>query len=193
MANAGDELINDVTGLRTVFRKTAADTNGELLEVDWIGKPGWRAGDLHVHPLQEERFEVLSGTLRSSIDSVEATHATGDVVTAPAGSVHTVWNAGDETVHVRVTFTPALRSETVLEILAALANDGKTDRAGNPKDPLLGAVLMQEFRDEIYPAQPARVVQRILFPLLAAIGRLKGYRAVDFSQRSTAASVASSS
>jgi hypothetical protein len=40
MAKAGDELVNSVTGLRTVFRKTARETNGELLQVDWIREPG---------------------------------------------------------------------------------------------------------------------------------------------------------
>jgi hypothetical protein len=44
MAKAGNELINPVTGLRTVFRKTARDTDGELLQMEWIGKPGWSAG-----------------------------------------------------------------------------------------------------------------------------------------------------
>jgi uncharacterized protein YbjT (DUF2867 family) len=33
MAKAGDELVNPVTGLRTVFRKTAQETSGELLQV----------------------------------------------------------------------------------------------------------------------------------------------------------------
>jgi hypothetical protein len=61
MAKAGDELVNPVTGLRTKFRKTAQDTSGELLQVDWIGEPGWTTGPDHVHPQQEERFEVLSG------------------------------------------------------------------------------------------------------------------------------------
>jgi hypothetical protein len=41
MAKAADELVNLVTGLKTVFRKTAQDTGGELLRVDWIGEPGW--------------------------------------------------------------------------------------------------------------------------------------------------------
>lgn len=58
MAKAGDELVNPVTGLRTVFRKTAQDTSGELLQVDWISEPGWTTGPDHVHPRQEERFEV---------------------------------------------------------------------------------------------------------------------------------------
>ena len=48
MAKAGDELIYPVTGLRTVFRKTAQDTGGELLQVDCIGEPGWTTGPDHV-------------------------------------------------------------------------------------------------------------------------------------------------
>ena len=60
MARAGDELVNPVTGLRTVFRKTAQDTGGGLLQVAWIGDPGWTTGPDHVHPHQEERFEVIS-------------------------------------------------------------------------------------------------------------------------------------
>lgn len=71
MAKAGDELVNPVTGLRTVFRKTARDTDGELLQVDWIGEPGWNTGPDHVHPLQEERFEVISGKLGLRVEGVE--------------------------------------------------------------------------------------------------------------------------
>jgi hypothetical protein len=63
MTKAGDELLNPMTGLRTVFRKTAEETSGELLQVDWIGEPSWTTGPDHVHPRQEERFEVLSGRL----------------------------------------------------------------------------------------------------------------------------------
>jgi hypothetical protein len=44
MAKAGDELVNPLTGLKTVFRKTAQETSGELLQVDWIGSPGWTTG-----------------------------------------------------------------------------------------------------------------------------------------------------
>lgn len=71
MAKAGDELVNPVTGLRTVFRKTAQDTGGELLQVDWIGDPGWTTGPDHVHPLQEERFEVICGKLGLRVEGIE--------------------------------------------------------------------------------------------------------------------------
>ena len=33
MARTGDELVNPVTGLRTVFRQTSDETGGELLRV----------------------------------------------------------------------------------------------------------------------------------------------------------------
>jgi hypothetical protein len=79
MAKAGDELINPVTGLRTIFRQTARDTGGELLQVDWIGGPGWEAGPDHVHRRQEERFEILSGRLGSRVAGIERLHEAGDV------------------------------------------------------------------------------------------------------------------
>src|SRR5918994_2710155 len=113
MAKAGDELTNPVTGLRTVFRKTARETSGELLQVDWIGDPGWTTGPHHIHPRQEERFEVLSGKLGLRVEGVERVHSAGDVIVVPAGSPHAARNAGDDDeVHVLVDFTPALRTET---------------------------------------------------------------------------------
>ena len=80
MAEAGDELVNPVTGLRTEFRKAAQETSGELLQVDWIGSPSWSTGPDHVHPLQEERFEVLSGTLGLRADGIESVHGVRDVI-----------------------------------------------------------------------------------------------------------------
>jgi len=78
MASNGDELFNPATGLRTVFRQTAEETNGELLQVDWIavvvaqaGAPhaAWNAGSEEVHALVDFRpalrtetaFETLAG------------------------------------------------------------------------------------------------------------------------------------
>jgi quercetin dioxygenase-like cupin family protein len=177
MAKSGDELVNPVTGLRTVFRKTAQDTSGELLQVDWIGEPGWSAGPKHVHPYQEERFTVLSGTLGSHVDGVERAHGEGDVIVAPAGAPHAAWNAGDDEVHVLVDFRPALRTETAIEALAGLARDGKTNRAGAPKNPLRLALILREFEEEIYFVRPPLAVQKVILGALARVARLLGYRA----------------
>jgi quercetin dioxygenase-like cupin family protein len=177
MARAGDELLNPVTGLRTVFRKTAEETSGELLQVDWIGEPGWTMGPDHVHPRQEERFEVLSGRLGLRVGGVERVHSAGDVVVAPAGVQHAAWNAGDDEVHVLVDFRPALRTEIAFEILAGLARDGKNNMAGAPKNSLLLALVLHEFEDEIYFVRPPLLVQKVIFGALARVTWLLGHRA----------------
>jgi quercetin dioxygenase-like cupin family protein len=178
MARAGDELVNPVTGLRTVFRKTARETSGELLQVDWIGEPGWTTGPDHVHPLQEERFEVLSGKLGLRVEGVEHILGEGEVIVAPAGSAHAAWNASsDDEVHALIDFRPALRTETAFETLAALARDGKTNRAGAPRNPLLLALVLRHFEDEIYFVRPPLYIQRVIFGALARVARLLGYRA----------------
>ena len=177
MAKAGEELLNPVTGLRTVFRKIAEETSGELLQVDWIGESSWTTGPDHIHPLQEERFEVLSGRLGLRADGIERVHGVGDVIVVSAGSPHAAWNAGDDEVHVLVDFRPALRTETAFETLAGLARDGKINEAGAPKNPLLLALVLHEFEDEIYFVRPPLLFQRVIFGALAAVARLLGYRA----------------
>lgn len=179
MVRAGDEMVNEVTGLRTIFRKTAADTDGELLQVDWIGGPGWSAGPKHVHRKQLERFTVVSGTLGVHVDGVTGNYGPGEVAEAPAGSVHTAWNAGEagEEVHALVEFEPALSAEVPLEILAGLARDGKVNKAGVPKNPFRLALLVHDYEDELYLASPPLFVQRAIFGPLAFLGRLLGYRA----------------
>ncbi len=180
MAKAGDEIVNPVTGHRIIFRKTTQDTDGALLQMDWIGRPGWKAGPVHVHSYQEETFEVLSGTLGSHVAGVERRHRPGDeVVVVPAGVKHTVWNEGDEEeVHALVEFRPAsLRSEIMLETVFGLAQDGKLSKAGIPSNPFRLALIVHDYEDQIYLGQPPLAVQRVIFGALASIGRLLGYRA----------------
>jgi quercetin dioxygenase-like cupin family protein len=176
MARSGEELINPATGLRTVFRQTAAETGGDLLQVDWIGAPGWTTGPDHVHPLQAERFEVISGELGLRVDGVERTLLVGEAIEAPAGAHHAAWNAGADEVHALVDFRPALRTEIAFESLAGLARDGKTTKAGIPKNPLLAALLLRHFEDEIYFVRPPLALQRLLLTPLAGLARLLGYR-----------------
>jgi quercetin dioxygenase-like cupin family protein len=178
MAKAGDELVNPVTGLRTVFRKTTRETDGELLQVDWIGEPGWTTGPDHIHPRQEERFEVISGKLGLRVDGVERIHGAGEVIVAAEGSAHAAWNASsDDEVHVLVDFRPALRTERAFETLARLARDRKTNKAGAPRNPLLLALILHHFEEEIYFVRPPLAVQRMIFGALAKVARLLGYRA----------------
>ena len=177
MARAGDELVNPATGLRTVFRETAWTTDGALLQVDCIGRPGWTTGPDHVHPRQEERFEVLCGTLGLRTEGVARSHRPGDVVVVPAGLPHAAWNAGTDELHLLVDFRPALRTENAFETFAGLARAGMTTVAGVPRNPLRLALVLRHFDDEIRFVRPPLVVQRAILGPLASLGRVLGYRA----------------
>ena len=68
MARTGQTLVNPASGERITFRATAAETNGELVAIDLELPAGKRVpGRKHIHPRQEERFEVVRGTMRFSI------------------------------------------------------------------------------------------------------------------------------
>ena len=83
-----------------------------------------------------------------------------------------------------VDFRPALRTEIAFEALAGLARDGKTTKAGIPKNPLQGAVIVRHLEDEIYFVRPPLALQKLIFGPLAGLGRLLGYRP-DFPYRRT--------
>ncbi len=70
MAKAGDVIENPITGERITFLKTTGETGGELLRFEYILRPGFTIPE-HVHPHQEERHEVLSGTLRGRVGGQE--------------------------------------------------------------------------------------------------------------------------
>jgi mannose-6-phosphate isomerase-like protein (cupin superfamily) len=188
MARQGDVLSNPVTGERVEFRQTARDTGGEALTFDYSLAPGgFAVGKVdHVHPRQEERFEVREGSLGVRIDGDEWTATAGTRFAVPAGTAHTVWNAGESEVHAVVEIRPALQIETFFETLHGLACDGKTDRMGIP-GPLQAAVLADEFAEEIRAAKVPGSLQRAVAAVLARVGRLVGYRAAysEYSGRRT--------
>jgi mannose-6-phosphate isomerase-like protein (cupin superfamily) len=165
MAYAGQILDNPVSGERITFTKTAADTDGELLEFDFELSPDGHVPGRHVHPRQEERFEVTGGTMKFKMGRKTVIAEAGDVVTVPAGVSHKFENAGDETASMRVQVRPALQMERLFETAVALAEEGRTNGKGMPK-PLDLALFVREFADEVKaPFPPAWVVNATLAPL----------------------------
>jgi len=175
VARAGDVLEHPVTGERIVWRHVADDTGGKLLQGDLFAQPGGLVAAEHIHPNQEERFEVLAGTIRLRVDGKERVLRPGDVGIVPPGHPHAWWNDGVDEVHVLGDFRPALRTEAFFETFFGLAKEGKTNRKGLPK-PLQMAVLMREYEDELRLARPSAGLQKVLFGPLAVAGRLLGYR-----------------
>jgi mannose-6-phosphate isomerase-like protein (cupin superfamily) len=174
MARAGDRIENPVTGEQVVFRVTTADSAGALLSFDYVVPGHYVIAPPHVHRRQEERTEIRAGRLSGRVGWRTRTAGPGEVVTVPAGVVHAWRNAAAEPLHAIVEFRPALRTETMLEQLFALARAGKTNSRGLPP-PLHMAVLAYEYCDEGGLPLIPRAVQRTLFAGPAALGRRRGY------------------
>jgi quercetin dioxygenase-like cupin family protein len=174
MAHTG-EIINDpVSGERITFRRTAADTDGELLEFDLELAADGRVPGAHVHPEQEERFHVLEGTMKFRLGMRTIVAHAGDSVVVPAGRVHKFSNGGDGPARARVQVVPALDMEELLCTTTQLAHEGKVMRSGMPK-PLHLALFVQRFRREVRaPFPPAWMVRAVLGPL-AALARRRGH------------------
>jgi mannose-6-phosphate isomerase-like protein (cupin superfamily) len=174
MAQRGEELDNPVTGQRLIFRRTAADTGGELVEVESVWTAGSTEPIVHLHPKQTEHFEILEGELQARIGREKRTLKTGDVVDVPVGTPHAMWNPGPGQARAVWQTRPALETEQFFETMWKLAADGKVSRTGAP-DLLRSAVILSHFADEFQLMKPSRGVQRIVFGVLAPIGRLRGY------------------
>lgn len=176
MARAGDVFENPATGDRIAFLRTAAETNGELVEYEVEYTPRGFATREHVHPEQEERHEVLEGALGVSVAGRERRLGPGDAEVVPPRMPHHVFPVGDGLVKARFTSRPALDTEELLETFMALALAGKVNADGNPNILQL-AVIARSFERLGYPTRPPLAVQRALFGPLAAFARLLGYRA----------------
>ena len=107
----GTELVNPVAGTRTVFRATAASTDGAYVEVEQTYPAHSAKPPLHLHPAQDEHFTVQSGLLHAIVDGVERDVRPGEVLEVPRGTSHQMWGDADEPTQMVWRTTPALRTD----------------------------------------------------------------------------------
>jgi quercetin dioxygenase-like cupin family protein len=164
-------VVSAATGERIAFRILGRETAGELLRVDLFLAPGGAPRSKHVHPFQEERFEIVEGTVRFRLGSDTRVATAGDVVVVPPGTPHLPRNVGDAEAHLIAEVRPALNLETFLENAFALLN-ARGPRMTVPMILEL-AELLSHYSREVR-ATPAAL--HVLTVLVAPIGRLVGYR-----------------
>lgn len=134
----------------------------DLFEVEATYAPDSARPPKHWHPLHDEHFEVLDGTLVVGLPGGERELTAGDTIDIPHGTVHQMWNPTSGQTRVRWLNTPAGRVEPYFAAMDRLNRDGK---AG----PLGYAALLTEYRDVMRPASP---VTRAAMCVLAPLGRL---------------------
>lgn len=171
---ANDVVWNPLTGEKAMIVESAGDGGDARIVVDFaVEEGGFVPGGEHVHDHCAEHFEVRSGRIAFVLDGVERTLEAGDEVTVAPGTWHRWWNAGEGEVLARVRVEPAMRLAEAILVVWGLCADGHTNAEGRPT-PLLGAMVATRYRPEIRFRHPPDLVQRLLFPPLAALARWRG-------------------
>ena len=160
MAKAGDVLEMPELGGTLTFLRSAAETDGALVEVEVCGRSRGFLTQAHVHRRQTERFEVVAGVLRLAMDGEERLLRAGDVAVVPPGKAHEQAGIEDGTT-VRITLSPAAGSEAFFERLGYLSREGRFTRGGYPR-PLAAAEMIRDFSADSAAAHPPAAVQRAL-------------------------------
>jgi Cupin domain len=94
----------------------------------------------HLHPSQEERFEVLEGSMRTNIGNEERVYKAGEVFEVPAGTPHQM--AAQGPTRMRWEVRPALRTA---EFFERLYGEGP----GSARE--MGESFFAEFEDVFRP------------------------------------------
>ncbi len=173
MVRPGHVMSNPVGGEdRIVFTKTSQQTGGEMFGLEVFIRAGAPGTPEMVHPLQDESFQVLSGSLDFRIGGQEQHLKAGESLLIAKGTPHNWWNGSNEEAHALVELRPALRSEELFANLYGLCSE-----KGALPNPLQLAVLVNEHWNEGYLTQPPLLVQMAMFGVLAPVGRLLRYKA----------------
>jgi mannose-6-phosphate isomerase-like protein (cupin superfamily) len=144
------------------------------------GGPGIDGDGPHIHPVLIETFVCRSGRMKARLGTTLTDVEPGQSIDVPMGTVHGFVNAGDEPLVVdsEVVFpAPGYRPAADLLAFAAIYDRLRLEpdvdpRTGEP--PMLKvAVLTHAYRSAV---MPPGLAGRLIRPL-AAIGRLRGYRA----------------
>lgn len=163
-------VIENGHGETLVFARRIPTATGDRLEGWNFVKPG--AGPvMHVHHYQEEGFTVERGTLAYQRAGEAPQFAVaGESVVFRPGEPHRFWNAGTDDLICAAYVEPADNVEYFLgEIFAS------TKRSANARPDLFDAAyLARRYRSEYALHVVPALVQRILFPIVVAIGTMLG-------------------
>jgi mannose-6-phosphate isomerase-like protein (cupin superfamily) len=172
MARSGEQIRNPATGETVTFVVTTGESQGRLLQLEMTAAKSAAPG--HQHPRLREHWKLREGSVHFEVAGAEQLLEAPAELTIPPGTPHRFWS--DVPLRTVVDYEPAGGFETFLETIYALAAAGKTNSKGEP-NPLRAAVIAREHLDDYALPWPSVAVQRVLFWLLAPVGRLLGYRA----------------
>ena len=178
-----DTIVNPLTGYTITF----LEVSEELFRFREVALPSTYGPALHVHPLQEERFEVIRGSIEFVMGTQKIVCRPGESVVVPPGIAHTFKNAAEGESEMIGEYRPGLpeHSRRFFEVYFALARAGLTDAKGLPSIWQI-AVEMPTMSDHVRLASPPWPVQRFVLALLRPVARLMGCRPFELERLDSA-------
>ena len=176
MATKGQILTNPHTGDVFEFLETSADTFGERVTIKMTLNSRGQLVPEHLHTLQEEHYEVISGTFTIVYEGKSRELRQGESISLPVNKPHNHFNNSDEQAVIIQTVSPALDFEYLVESLIGLAGDGKMKdgKAGLMQE----LVTLKYIDSKTFLASIPLGLQVVLMNTLGPIGRLLGYRPI---------------
>jgi quercetin dioxygenase-like cupin family protein len=166
-------LENPVTGERFTFTVVRP----ELLAFDFALREGGSVPIPHVHPVQTERFHVTHGRVRFRLGWRKVVAHPGDVIEVPPGVAHSFANDGAGEARMRVEVSPALDMQEMFREVVAMAEAGRMNRRGMPRNVFDLAALARRYDLEAHAPLLTLTTQRLLLaPLLWLRGALAAMR-----------------
>jgi mannose-6-phosphate isomerase-like protein (cupin superfamily) len=168
MATAGDRF-RMPDGSLYIVRHAAAESEGEVVEMEFVLPPGCVPPPPHVHRHQVEEYEVLEGSFDVVVDGRWRTLGPGETAAVPIGALHTFRNRSGAVVRVRNWHRPAMRFEDFIERTSAVLRAASVTRKRDPRVPLYLSMVMLDFDDTL---TPGRRRERLPMQVLAKLARL---------------------
>ena len=116
-------LVLEHDKVRMEFVVTSAESTGDLHQMRVTYAPHSDLPPSHIHPTQDETFEILDGAMEFILDGIRSEHAAPAIVEVPAGTVHQLRNPTDAPATVLWSTRPALRTGEFFLALHEAAGD----------------------------------------------------------------------
>lgn len=155
--------------------KTAEETKGKSLEMEWTLLPHQSGTPVHIHPTADETYTVLQGKLEVMLNGKWTLLNQGETFTVPKGAAHTFRNPLPSITKVYNVHSPALQFDSYFSGLQRVVT--KLAKEDKPLKPNLNvavhlSVLMKAHRAEMQPVNPPPFAVAVL----NRIGKWRGIK-----------------
>ena len=157
---------------KAIVVKSAADKQHDtVIMIAEIG-PRESGPPSHIHPSQQETYEVLEGEAEFVLGDKKVLVKHGEKVEIPPNTPHTFINPTDQWLRMRDTHLPGLTFEEMMRELHGLVQSGKIKGFNDFRSLVYLSMLWVKHKDLQRSVQPPFFVMQTM----SLVGKLLGYK-----------------